>query len=85
MSSLERAKEQLTMIRGLLIASDKSIFQGIQSENVDWLLTDHLNKDYTIDDEISNAVEQLKVTMRATIDAQIALEEIVNDRLSSNA
>jgi len=78
---LHEAKKQNTMIRGLLVSSDKAIFQGIENQSMDWFLTSFLNQDYTVDNEMTDAVELLKSTMRATLDAQEALEKLIDNRI----
>ena len=69
------------MVRGLLISSDKAIFQGIENQCIDWLLTSYLSNDYKVDDELMDATEKLKSTMRATLDAQAELEKLIDNRL----
>ena len=80
---LEQANTQITMIRGLLVASDKAIFQGVENNSIDWLLTSFLSADFTVDDEMTDAVEKLKSTMRAALDAQASLDKIIDIRIKA--
>ncbi len=80
---LKQAKIQIIMIRGLLVSSDKAIFQGVESHSIDWLLTSFLSNDYKVDNELTDAVENLKSTMRATMDAQAELEKIIDNRIKA--
>ena len=79
--TLEQAIEQSTMISGLIAMTDKAIFQGINSENIDWLVTQSLNQNYEIDVDLDNAIEALKVNIRATADAHDTLHDLIVERL----
>ena len=82
MKFLQELKNQLTMIKGLVLSVDKAIYQGLDSQSIDWLQSAYCNDKLIVDNALYNATKKVEMASRDLLDAQRELAEIVDNRIA---
>ena len=79
---LDNIAAQLKMTQGMIISLNHAIFRGLDSENIKHIANVTLSRDYSVDDEYTDAIDELQDAVLLIQDKHRKIQDLTRNRLN---